>query len=49
LNNSDGLYCGISPFRWYLAKAKANAIPTTVIAEPVDYMKATKITQSLQQ
>jgi hypothetical protein len=24
-------------------KAKANAIPTTVTAEPVDYMKATKI------
>jgi hypothetical protein len=37
------LYAGISSFVGILQETKANAIPTTVIAEPVDYMKATKI------
>jgi hypothetical protein len=41
------LYCaGISSVSLVSCKAKANAIPTTVIAEPVDYMKATKILPS---
>jgi hypothetical protein len=41
-NNSNGLYCVLALSLVSCKEAKANAIPTTVIAEPVDYMKLLK-------